>query len=82
LVQIQNYIKNRRMLVGGNNNIDELEKYLKQCQQHEGMEEKDLFVFGENLGDGSKNSHLFESFIETYICKHLVAACMNDDETD
>jgi len=27
LVQIQNYIKNRRILVGDNNNIDELETY-------------------------------------------------------
>ncbi len=46
------------MLVGDNNNADELEKYLEQFQQLEGMEENDLFALGQDLGDGSKNSHL------------------------
>ena len=57
------------MLVGDNNNIDELEKYLEQFQQHEGMEENDLFVFGQDLGDGSKNSHLRLGFTSMKLIK-------------
>jgi hypothetical protein len=59
----------RRMLVEDNNNIGELEKYLDQFHQHEGMKENDLIVFGQDLGDGSKNRHLRLGFTSLKLIK-------------
>jgi hypothetical protein len=50
------------MRFGDNNNINELEEYLEKFKFNQNMNESDLFVFGQDLGDGSPNNHFHIGF--------------------
>ena len=58
LLQLQNYISNRRKDLGNENDVSEFSKYAKSLTYRPDItSENSLFVFGPNFGNGSDENH-------------------------
>jgi hypothetical protein len=60
LLQIQNYIKYRRIAMGNANDIDEATEFVKKLAYKPRVtKDHELFVFGKEMGNGSVESFHF-----------------------
>jgi hypothetical protein len=58
LVQVQDYINNRRRKICDENNLDDFKEYVKTLKYQEGVTaDHEMFVFGANLGTGNDGDH-------------------------
>jgi hypothetical protein len=73
LLQVQNYISNRRRAIGDNNNVADLSKYVKEklIFDDEKTEEYELFVFGEKYGSGKDDDHFHLGFTSIGLLRQL-----------
>jgi hypothetical protein len=74
LQQIENYIKYRRKLIRENSSTAELKEFSK-AHHHSLVENDDqLFVFGDNSGDGSDTNHFQMGFTSKALLSHIKTA--------
>jgi hypothetical protein len=71
LTQIQSYVKYRKAKLGDNANIEDLKAYAETLQYHEDIEENEMFVFGEDYGDGSDKAHFHIGFTSVKMLKKI-----------
>ena len=68
--QIRNYIYNRKKLIGDNNDIDQLRDHLLSLAYREDLSDEEMFVFGQNLGNGDNDNHFLNNILYNNIIKN------------
>ena len=72
LKQVQDYVNNRRKLIGDNANIDELKQYLDENLAYStSNDDHKTFSFGVELGDGSEQNHLHLSLTSPRLLRNI-----------
>jgi hypothetical protein len=75
LKSIQNYISYRRSLLGDTNLVDDVAKYVEEkrklCALKEVIENDEVIYFGEDLNDGSDDSHFHLGFTSKALLDRL-----------
>ena len=72
LKQVQNYINYRRLKIGDNNNIEDLQDFLETIQYEEGVTKDDeIFEFGTELGNGAEENHFHLGFTSLKLLQNV-----------
>ena len=71
LEQIQTYIKNRRKMIGECNSIDMLNEYVSKLHYNKKTEFDQLFVFGDEIGNGTDENHFHLGFTSLKLLKRI-----------